>query len=130
MIYYLGYQTTNGEENLSFVAESEELLKNIPCVKIDRIEKTTKQVEQIDGKFYVGADNIKTAKIKKQRNIRDYYLKTYIDSVVSNPLRWADMSDEEKQIYIDYRKYLLDITDEPKFPNIQILTLEEWKAQQ
>lgn len=68
-------------------------------------------------------------KAEQVRMTRNSYLEMYADSVVSNPLRWADMSEEEQQVYKDYRRYLLDITDNEAFPDVEVLTLEEWKCQ-
>lgn len=60
------------------------------------------------------------------RSIRNSYLEQFVDPVVSNALRWADMSEEEKQIYIDYRRYLLDFTEQENWWESNPLTLEEW----
>jgi len=51
------------------------------------------------------------------RSERDYLLKTIVDPVVTNPLRWQELSEDKKQKYIDYRKHLLDITKQSNFPN-------------
>lgn len=59
---------------------------------------------------------------------RDEYLERYVDPVITNPLRWADLTAEEQQVYKDYRQYLLDIPESPDFPNVTILTLEDWRA--
>ena len=60
------------------------------------------------------------------RDIRNSYLEQYVDPVVSNALRWADMSEEEKQKYEDYRHYLLDFTTQENWWESNPLTLEEW----
>lgn len=41
---------------------------------------------------------------------RDHILVTVVDPIVSNPLRWADMSEAQQQAWADYRRALLDIT--------------------
>ncbi len=48
---------------------------------------------------------------------RDNLLVTEVDPVVSNPLRWADLSAEQQQAWADYRRALLDITAQPGFPH-------------
>jgi len=48
---------------------------------------------------------------------RDIILSNVVDPLVTNPLRWADLSDATKQLWIDYRKALLDITAQVGFPN-------------
>lgn len=60
------------------------------------------------------------------RQIRNSYLEQYVDSVVSNPLRWADMTEQQKQPYIDYRRYLLDFTEHDGWWYDMPMTFEEW----
>ena len=50
------------------------------------------------------------------RNVRNSLLEKYFDPVVSNSVRWNDLSEEEKNKYTNYRKELLDITLQEKFP--------------
>jgi hypothetical protein len=50
------------------------------------------------------------------RKARNYKLETEVDPVVSNPLRWADLTPEQQQAYSDYRRSLLNMTDNPAFP--------------
>lgn len=49
------------------------------------------------------------------RSTRNEKLKVEVDPVVSNPLRWADMTAEQQQAWYDYRRSLLDITT--AYPN-------------
>jgi len=65
-------------------------------------------------------------KSEQVRNIRDAYLAQYVDVIVSNPLRWADMTEEQQEAVKAYRKYLLDIPQSENFPDISALTFEEW----
>jgi len=39
-----------------------------------------------------------------------------LDAIVSNPLRWNEFDDETKQAYADYRQALLDVPQQPGFP--------------
>lgn len=48
---------------------------------------------------------------------RDFKLQYEIDPIVTNPLRWADLSTEQQQKVKDYRQALLDITDQSGFPH-------------
>jgi len=48
---------------------------------------------------------------------RDHILATVVDPLVSNPLRWADMTSEEQQAWADYRRALLDVPQQVGFPN-------------
>jgi len=48
---------------------------------------------------------------------RDNILDTVVDPIVSNPLRWADMTSEKQAEWASYRTALLDITDQDGFPH-------------
>lgn len=48
---------------------------------------------------------------------RDALLATEVDPIVSNPLRWADLSAEQQQAWGIYRRALLDITAQSGFPH-------------
>jgi hypothetical protein len=66
-------------------------------------------------------------KQEQVRQVRNTYLKDFVDPIVSNPLRWADMTAEEQQIYADYRRYLLDYTNGENWWESYPKTLEEWR---
>ena len=48
---------------------------------------------------------------------RDQILVTEVDPIVSNPLRWADMTTAEQNAWSQYRTDLLNITDQAGFPH-------------
>ena len=54
------------------------------------------------------------ASVRAQRNS---ILVNEVDPIVSNPLRWADMTTEEQNAWAAYRIALLDITDQAGFPH-------------
>lgn len=51
------------------------------------------------------------------RGERDNILATVVDPIVSNPLRWADMTAEKQAEWSAYRTALLEITDQAGFPH-------------
>lgn len=51
------------------------------------------------------------------RGQRDLLLQNEVDPVVSNPLRWADLTTEQQNAWAAYRTALLDITDQSGFPH-------------
>lgn len=59
-------------------------------------------------------DAAAAAEVRAQR---DNLLATEVDPVVSNPLRWADLSAEQQAAWAAYRRALLDITSQPGFPH-------------
>ena len=87
--------------------------------------------------YYLGNDELYYKVIEKipeteeqkaeyVRETRNEYLVYYVDPFVSNPLRWADMSEQDQNNIINYRLYLLNIPEQPEFPNIEVKTFEEW----
>lgn len=62
-------------------------------------------------------EELDAAEAQNVREQRDYLLTTQVDPVVSNPLRWADMSAEQQQAWATYRRALLDITTQAGFPH-------------
>jgi hypothetical protein len=48
---------------------------------------------------------------------RDFILATVVDPIVSNNLRWADMTAEKQAEWSQYRTDLLNITDQDGFPH-------------
>jgi len=51
------------------------------------------------------------------RSQRDGLLSGEVDPLVSNPLRWADLSEEQQQAWADYRQALLNVPQQPSFPH-------------
>lgn len=64
---------------------------------------------------------------EEMRNLRNRYLEEYVDPIVMNQLRWEDLSEEEKQEIKDYRRYLLDYTEQDNWWTNKPLTFNEWK---
>lgn len=50
------------------------------------------------------------------RSQRDYKLKTEVDPIVSNPLRWAEMTSEKQTEWAAYRTALLNLPEQEGFP--------------
>lgn len=119
---YLGYTG----ESISFAAKTRHEIENLPGVIITKIEEVEYPVELIDGVYYVGEGPIEDAKKQSIRQIRNKYLERYVDPIVSNPLRWEDMSQEDQENYIEYRLYLLRYTDKPRWWDEEPLTFDEW----
>lgn len=51
------------------------------------------------------------------RQRRNMYLEMYVDPIVSNPLRWADMTTEQQTAWTQYRTDLLNMTSQDGFPH-------------
>lgn len=128
---YIGYQG----DKACFIAKTKKELENISCVEL-RIEETKSPVKIIDGQIFLGKEDITNELARQVRLKRDALLKGVIDPVCCNTLRWNDLTDEAKEVFVSYRRYLLDITENEKFPcdkrynELKIMTLGEWKEQQ
>jgi hypothetical protein len=54
------------------------------------------------------------ASIRGQRN---NLLATEVDPLVTNPLRWAELTEAQQAAWTQYRRDLLDLTAQAGFPN-------------
>lgn len=118
---YIGYQ----DDLIAFVADTQEELENMPCVELTEI-KQVEFAEMYNGVIYIDPAELQTAKEKVIRGIRDQYLVEYVDAIVANPLRWADMSADEQTQITNYRRYLLDYTDTENWWEHNPMTFDEW----
>ena len=48
---------------------------------------------------------------------RDQLLETEVDPIVTNPLRWGDLTAEQQNAWASYRTALLNITEQWGFPH-------------
>lgn len=120
---FIGYQG-----NLAvIVADNREEIEQNLFLRTDRIEEKNAPVELVNGKIAVGTAEITTLKSAEKRRIRDTYLKQYVDPIVSNALRWRDMTDEQKAAIENYRLYLLNLPLSENFPNEAVKTFDEWQ---
>lgn len=103
---FIGYQN----DLIAFMAETKEELENLPCVELTEI-KQVEFAESYNGAIYIDPVELQTVKETDVRAVRNQYLVEYVDAVVSNPLRWGDMSADEQAQITDYRRYLLDYTE-------------------
>jgi hypothetical protein len=62
-------------------------------------------------------EELDAATAEAVRAERDYKLASEVDPIVSNPLRWADMTVEKQAEWAAYRRALLDITEQSGFPH-------------
>lgn len=118
---YIGYQN----DLIAFMADTREELENLPCVELTEI-KEVEFAESYNGVIYIDPAELQVAQETAVRAVRNQYLVEYVDAVVSNPLRWADMSADEQAQITDYRRYLLDYTTTEKWYEQNPLTFDEW----
>ena len=59
--------------------------------------------------------NLTDEELSRQvRYKRDRYLRIIVDTM--NPIRWAVMTTEQQQAWVDYRQALLDVPEQEGFP--------------
>lgn len=62
-------------------------------------------------------EEIDAEKAKQIRGERNFLLSEHVDPIVSNPLRWADMSENDQIAWTQYRQDLLDVSNQSGFPH-------------
>ena len=96
---------------------------------------TVRKISEVEQRHYDSlSDDEKKAynerklqeKIDNKRFERDNLLTTVVDPIVTNPLRWEELSEAEQSKYRAYRLYLLDIPQQEEFPDIEIKSFEEF----
>lgn len=86
-----------------------------------------------DGEYYKVCpipEPTEEEKAQRIRQLRDEYLQTYVDPLVTNPLRWTDLTEQEQANIKAYRQYLLDIPQQEEFPDIEVKAYEDWLSEQ
>ena len=126
---FVGFQKQQDDSMLAaFIGDSEEYLRNLSFVNLDKIEEHEFAV-MYNGKIYLVEEELVEAKKVDVRAFRDHLLETEVDPYVTNPLRWEDLSEEEKQKIKDYRIYLKDYTNGENWWEANPKTMEEWLAE-
>ena len=126
---FVGFQKQQDDSMLAaFIGDSEEYLRNLSFVNLDKIEEHEFAV-MYNGKIYLVEEELVEAKKADVRAFRNHLLETEVDPYVTNPLRWEDLSEEEKQKIKDYRNYLKDYTNGENWWEANPKTMEEWSAE-
>jgi len=97
---------------------SKEFLKNFP--RPDGWIEVTPQPEEyydyVDGEWVENLESKTTILSERVRIKRDSILLTEVDPLVTNPLRWADLTAEKQAEWAVYRTALLNIPQQEGFP--------------
>lgn len=90
-----------------------ELLNN--GIVINRVVADSDFMQQNYSNYRLADDNdaFISAKIRQER---DTILTNIVDPLVSNPLRWADLTAEKQAEWAAYRRALLDVPQQEGFP--------------
>ena len=63
---------------------------------------------------------------EEKREIRNQYLTSSDKKMLPD----FPITEEERALWVNYRVYLRNIPEQPEFPNIKVLTFEEWNNQE
>lgn len=116
------------DEKVVSIKETKEELKNIPCVEFDEIKETTNKYILVNGEYRLNGNKTED-EVREERDI-----------LLNNILWRVDRYNQQKQLGIEtidseeeylnilkYIQYLRDIPQQSEFPNIDILTYNDWK---
>ena len=109
----------------TYVAETLQEIKDLPCAKFDRIE-TVEFAEVFNNIIYTSEEALNNAKSNAVRAVRNQYLETYVDPK-QLVMVWDSLSADDKKLYADYRQYLLDYTKTEGWWEKEPMTLDECK---
>ncbi len=118
---FIGYQNNIAR----YIKNTKEELNAIPRVSFDKIEEVP-FAEMFNGVVYTSEEELNNAKASDVRAVRNSYLEQYVDPK-QLVMVWDGLSEEDKQMYADYRTYLLDYTESENWWLSYPMTLEEWK---
>lgn len=83
-----------------------------------------------DGEFVLASSTEAIEQKKAEvRAVRDQYLKQYVDDRAKSPFMWNEVSEEEKALIGEYRKYLMNYPETENWYEHNPLTFEDWKTQ-
>lgn len=72
----------------------------------------------IDGAWVLDVDRKRDADIIVVRGTRDFKLRTEVDPLAGNTLRWADLTDAKRAEWTQYRIDLLNVPQQADFPTV------------
>ena len=85
-------------------------------LNVTNIDAKTGAVTKYDEVHSVSQSEIEEMSSSGIRHERDNRLVTEVDPIVSNALRWADLTAAKQAEWTQYRQDLLNITDQAGFP--------------
>lgn len=112
------------DEKIIAISKTDDTFPCLVCDEIKEIDDIIENYIDVGSEFVLKTDS---KAIKKQqedvRQIRNQYLEQ-TDKFLS--ISDYPIDDETKELYKQYRQYLRDIPSNVDFPNIEILSFDEW----
>lgn len=120
---FIGYQINEqGQEFIASIADTRDELENNLFVKYTRIEESNEDWQLINGQYRIGGLTSEELSAQK-RSERDTMLKaTDVYMLIDFPI-----SDEQRELYKQYRQYLRDLPTIENFPEVEIMSFKEWQ---
>ena len=81
-----------------------------------RVEESLTDAMSLLGKAYTPENGITESEVSI-RNKRDSILVSEVDPIVTNPLRWAELTDAKQAEWTQYRTDLLNLPEQSGFPH-------------
>ena len=102
------------------------------CMVYDSVEEDTEHTVadyvQVNGEYVLtSSDEAIEQKKEYVRAVRNQYLKQYVDDRAKSPFMWEEVSEEEKALIGEYRKYLMDYPETEGWYEQNPMTFEEFK---
>lgn len=81
----------------------------------------------VEGEYLLNDDPVAIEYEKNRiRELRNSYLVQFVDPIVSNQIRFSEMSETDKEKILNYRRYLLDYTNNENWWQKLPLDWENW----
>jgi len=106
----IGYWQANSDVSEEILSSYPEGTKEIPIMPGEGYTYNGEKWLPPTQEWIINSETEKALQLRKVKLIRE------VDPVVTNPLRWQDMSLEKQNEWIKYRRDLLDITLQKDFP--------------
>lgn len=96
----------------------EEDTGGVPMINIGNVcrpmtEEEIAEQAELDAEFFAERD---AKKLIITRNLRDKKLSYEVDPVITNPIRWAELTSEKQEEWKAYRLALLSVPQQDGFP--------------
>lgn len=105
-----GYWQTNSTPSANTIASYPDATIKVPI--------KPSALHRFDGAQWIAptSEELSAEVARGVRVERNAILATIVDPLVSNPLRWNDLTPDQQQAWADYRRALLDVPQQVGFP--------------
>jgi len=87
----------------------------MPTISVDGAPPREMTAEELTGTLTQQECDVVTGTVVRMK--RDERLRDEVDPIVTNPLRWDELTTDQQNAWKQYRTDLLNITDQAGFPH-------------